>query len=209
VVGRLESHARTKDFWTSAVAFTSKDQNLNNAHAQFLEAKLYAFALEARRCELDNDNQPQQTNLSEPETADASAFLADILLCLPLVGVTFFESSRITDRRASLLTLRGRGIEASGVDSPEGFVVKQNSRAAKEPVPSLVTYVKRLREALVAKGVLAAADGHLVLTQDYTFNSPSVAAEVFLGRPSNGRTAWKDASGRTLKRIQEAEASGP
>ena len=42
--------------------------------------------------------------------------------------------------------------------------------------------------------------------KDYTFNSPSNAAGVLLGRTANGRIEWKDASGRSLKQIQEAAA---
>jgi hypothetical protein len=44
-------------------------------------------------------------------------------------------------------------------------------------------------------------------TQDYSFSSPSTAAAVVLGRSANGRIEWKDAQGRTLKALQEAEAS--
>ena len=43
-------------------------------------------------------------------------------------------------------------------------------------------------------------------TQDYSFSSPSMAAAVVLGRSANGRIEWKDAQGRTLKELQEAEA---
>ncbi len=39
--------------------------------------------------------------------------------------------------------------------------------------------------------------------QDYSFNSPSAAAAVILGRSANGRTEWKDVQGKTLKQIQE------
>ena len=35
---RLEQHAAKKDFWTTCIAFTSKDENLNKAHVQYLEA---------------------------------------------------------------------------------------------------------------------------------------------------------------------------
>lgn len=41
-----------------------------------------------------------------------------------------------------------------------------------------------------------------VFTQDYAFNSPSLASTVVLGRSSNGRTDWKDAQGRSLKSLQ-------
>ena len=60
------------------------------------------------------------------------------------------------------------------------------------------------RHDLVASGVLAADGDGLVLSQDYTFNSPSTAAAVLLGRISNGRMEWKDAHGTPLKTLQEA-----
>ena len=93
---RLDSHAKHKDFWTHAVAFTSKDQNLNKAHVQHLEARLVALAAEAKRCELDNGNVPQLPSLSEADAADAEGYLADLLLCLPIVGVSFFEKPRVS-----------------------------------------------------------------------------------------------------------------
>jgi hypothetical protein len=41
---RLEQHAAKKDFWTSCIAFTSKDGNLNKAHVQFIESRLIELA---------------------------------------------------------------------------------------------------------------------------------------------------------------------
>ena len=47
-----------KDFWTRAVAFTSKDENLNKAHVRFLESRLVALVSEAKRAHLENGNTP-------------------------------------------------------------------------------------------------------------------------------------------------------
>ena len=44
VLPRLDQHAKSKDFWTHAAVFASKDQNLNKAHVQYLEARLVAHA---------------------------------------------------------------------------------------------------------------------------------------------------------------------
>jgi hypothetical protein len=85
-------------------------------------------------------------------------------------------------------------------------VVRADSQAVKEEVPSIHGYLRELRRALVAQGVLKDAGTVYRLSQDYTFNSPSTAAGVLLGRSANGRVEWKDAQGRTLKEIQEAEA---
>jgi hypothetical protein len=39
---RLTQHQKTEDFWTATVFVTCKDDNLNKAHVQYLEAKLVA-----------------------------------------------------------------------------------------------------------------------------------------------------------------------
>lgn len=206
VLSRLDQHARQKDFWTHAAVFTSKDQNLNKAHVQYLEARLVALASEAKRAELDNGNIPQMPALSEADAADAESFLNDLLLCLPVVGLPLFEKAKAGAAGSRVLYLRAKGIEASGVDGSEGFVVRAGSQAVKDEVASIHAYLSELRKSLLAQGVLEPAGPVYRLTQDYTFNSPSTAAGVLLGRSANGRTEWKDAKSRTLKEIQEAEA---
>lgn len=208
VLARLDQHAKIKDFWTHAVVFTSKDQNLNKAHVQYIESRLVALASEAKRCELDNGNVPQAPSLSEADVADAEGFLADVLLCLPIVGVSLFEKAKVVGPRGRDFLLKGKGIEARGVDSPQGFVVRAGAMAVKAEAPSIHAYLTALRLALVEKGVLEDLGETLRLTQDYTFASPSTAAGVLLARTGNGRIEWKDANGRTLKEVQEAEAGG-
>lgn len=208
VLPRLDQHGRQKDFWTHAVVFTSKDQNLNKAHVQYLEARLVGLASEAKRAEIDNGNVPQLSALSEADRADAESFLADLLLCLPVVGVNHFEKPKALGPRARDLYLRAKGIEARGVDTAEGFVVLAGSHAVQEEVASIHAYLSDLRRSLLARDVLALAGATYRLTQDYTFNSPSTAAGVLLGRSSNGRVEWRDVQGRSLKEIQEQATSG-
>lgn len=205
---RLDQHAKQKDFWTHAAVFTSKDQNLNKAHVQYLEARLVELARDAKRTELDNGNIPQMPALSEADAADAEGFLGDLLLCLPIVGLNLFEKAKAGKAKSRDLLLKAKGIEARGVDGTEGFIVRAGSRAVAEEVPSCHSYLVELRRSLIQQQVLVTDGATYKLAQDYTFNSPSTAAGVMLGRSSNGRTEWKDAKGRTLKEIQEAEAEG-
>lgn len=206
VLSRLEQHAKNKDFWTHAIVFTSKDQNLNKAHVQYLESRLVDLAVRAKRCEIDNGNVPQLPALSEADTADADGFLADMLLCLPVLGINIFERAKISQSRSSDLILKGRGIEARGIDTPEGFVVRAGSTAAKEETSAIHPFNAALRKALLKAGVMVDENKVYRISQDYTFNSPSSAAGVLLARPANGRTEWKDAKGRTLKQLQEQAA---
>ncbi|HYN20238.1 MAG TPA: GIY-YIG nuclease family protein [Thermoanaerobaculia bacterium] len=203
---RLEQHAKQKDFWTHAVVFTSKDQNLNKAHVQRLEARLVELARASKRCVLDNNNVPQPPSLSESDTAEVEGFLADVLLCLPILGYGFFESTPTLAPKAVPLFLRAKGIEARGFESPKGFIVRAGSKAVKEgkEAPSIHAYLKETRAELVRQGVLIDRGAVYELAQDYTFSSPSMASGVLLGRSSNGRVEWQTADGRTLKNVQDA-----
>lgn len=91
VRSRLESHLNAKDFWTACVFFTANDESLNKAHIQHLESRLIELAQNAKRCVLDNAQQPTPPVLSESERADSENFLAEILSILPLIGVSVCE----------------------------------------------------------------------------------------------------------------------
>jgi hypothetical protein len=204
---RLEQHAAKKDFWTICIAFTSKDEILNKAHVQYLEARLIGLATQAKRCVLDNGNEPQLPSLSEADAADAEGFLAEMMLCFPVLGVAVFSTASAEEKKGPELSLKAKGVEARGLEAPQGFMVRSGSRAVKDEVPSCHAYLKELRAALVENGVLKASGDGYVFAQDYVFSSPSTAAGVVLGRSANGRIEWTAKDGRTLKLIQQAEAS--
>ena len=206
VVSRLDSHAKKKDFWTYGTVFTSKDQNLNKAHIQYLEARLLRLAYEAKRCELDNANVPQLPSLADADAADAELYLDDMLLCLPVVGVRFFQKPAAQTQATKSLFLEWKGIKAGGYEDSDGFVVRSGSQAVKDEVPSIHAYLSDLRSALKDGDVLVDEGDFYRVAQDYPFSSPSAAASVLLGSNRNGRTDWKDVKGRTLKELQEAES---
>lgn len=209
VLTRLSQHLAGKEFWTQAVVFTSKDKGFNRAHAQYVESRLIDLARTAKRCSLENGNTPQPPQLSEADIADSEAFLADILHCLPMVGVGFFEVSQIPTDPSDDLLLKGKGIHARGTDRPEGFVVRAGSEVVSQEVPSLSPRLRELRASLLKQGVFEDAGLFWRLAQDYTFQSPSTASSVLLGRSSNGRFDWRNSDGQTLKQIQDGEDTLP
>jgi len=74
---RLEPHAASGDFWTTAFAFTDKDSHLNKAHGLHLEARLIELARIARRCKLDNLQQGRSILLSEVDRPRPRAISAN------------------------------------------------------------------------------------------------------------------------------------
>jgi hypothetical protein len=209
---RLESHYAQKDFWTRAIGFTTTTAGqLNKAHVQFLESRLIGLARAAKRMPLDNANQPAEPSLSEADRADMEVFLGHMLGMLPVLGVHAFEQAPKSPaaKAGPVLSCKGKGVQATGYEASQGFVVRAGSQAVADTVPSMAQHVRGmidLRQELISNGVLAMQGGLYQFTQDYSFSSPSTAAAVVLGRSANGRVEWKAADGRTLKEIQEAEA---
>lgn len=206
---RLDQHQKTKEFWTRVVVFTAKDSNLNKAHVRYLEARLLSIAAEAKRVELDNGAASTLPALSEADEADMEAFLDDMLLIYPVLGVNAFESAdEASAAGAERLYLKRKDTKAEGHETSEGFVVYEGATARRVPVPSSHQSTNELREVLVREGVLVPEGEILRLTQDHVFGSPSAAAAVLLGRPANGRIEWKNAQGVALKALQERAIDG-
>ncbi len=206
---RVDSHVRGKDFWTIVVAFTSKDDNLNKAHVRYLEARLLQLALAADRAAVKNGTSPPLPRLSEADRADMEAYLDEMLVILPLLGIGMFEVIEKDAPSADRLHLAGKDAIASGVETSEGFVVFEGSLGRADTVPSLHRYLQVLRERLLAEGVMKPEGKHLRFIKSHLFDSPSTAAAVVLGRTANGRIEWKDETGVTLRQRQEAALTSP
>ena len=143
---RLPQHVNDdeKEFWTWSVVFNG---GLNKAHIQYLEASLVELAKEANRCDRGKANTPQKPQLSLHDELRAKNFLAEMLLCLPMVGIDFLEKTSVSESTTDgilspdarrELTLRGaHGANARGYNGPE-FIVSAGSKVAKTATTSTV-----------------------------------------------------------------------
>lgn len=205
---RLESHFSNKDFWTKAVFFVAGAGQLNKAHVQFLESQLIQRAKDAKRMRLENIKSENEPTLSESDRADMMVFLDHMLSMLPVLGVSAFELAHATEvnqANATVLRCTGKGLTALGYESNQGFVVRASSQASVDITQSMrdqMHGIVDLRQDLINNEVLQRVGESYVFQQDYSFSSPSTAAAIILGRSANGRTEWKDETGRTLKELQ-------
>ena len=205
IQSRLKQHV-DKDFWNHVVYFTSKDENLTKSHIRYLEGRLIELAKLAGRASLTN-SQATTSKLPESDRADMEIFLEKIEQLLPALGVEVLvpiAAPPESKEEARLLFCEISGLKASGHLTPNGMVVLAQSEAVPALRPSATDYpwVINAREQLLKDGVLVPVEGHLVFTKNHEFSSPSAAAAVIHGGTANGRTAWKDASGQTLKQLE-------
>lgn len=224
---RLTQHNRGetqggKDFWERVCVVTSKDHNLTKAHAKYLESLLIKAVKNAGRAILENGNQPEYTALPEPDIADMTFFLEQIRTVLPVFGYDFLrERPNLTDEAASngqvpvgstsplfTMSVPKYKIIAKAREQNGDFVVLRGSTARDRWSSSHHSY-QSLHQRLIDEGVLADEfAGVRYFKDDYPFSSPSAAAAIVSGRPTNGRVTWVTANeGQTYADWQEQQVN--
>ena len=118
-------------------------------------------------------------------------------------GVSVFSQPEKPQLEDELLYMKGADAEATGYEVADGFVVLKGSYARTTETPSIHPYLVEIRQSLVSRKIFGLDGSQYVLEQDYTFNSPSQAAAVMMGRTANGRIEWKNENGTTLKELQQ------
>ena len=204
---RIRLH-KSKDFWVQVVVFVSKDENLTKSHIRYLEGRLISAAEDAERATLANA-QASGSKLPESDREDMEVFLQKVHQLLPVLGSDVLtpipKSTDPTGMSSEHLTCEIKGRVAHGRRTEVGFVVFKGSQAVLENRPSAPKrhpFVLVLRQNLVDGGALVKKGDHFVFTRDAEFSSPSAAAAVVHGGGANGLTAWRNAKGQTLKKLE-------
>ncbi len=210
VIERLQQHI-DKEFWQEAIAFTSKDENLTRSHIKYLESRIVELAKGAGRYEVQNGQRPSLAGLPRPDRDAMEEFLAHLRLLLGALGHRLLEplveaaDSRMAGDTFGRLTYSIKQAVAQGMVTDEGFVVLKGSTALAQINPSMGSYTSYKTE-LVAAGKLLEKEELLFFKENVLFTSPTAAAATISGSSVNGRVAWRDDQGRTLKELEEAQA---
>ena len=194
---RVKDHDSKKAFWQKALIFVSKDADMTKADVQYLEHKAIVEAKKANAFILsDNKQTPKAPNLPEYQQDSMDEFFEYVKFLAAFSGCTIFEVSQ--PKAEHLFYTKGRGCEARGFYSSNGFTVLKGSVIATKTAPSFNW--KEKRESMLKEYV--ANDGDkLILSSDKTFSSVSTAASFCLGGSANGWTEWMDEDGNTLDSV--------
>lgn len=212
-INRFRDHQAKKEFWDRVILITSKDDSFTEGHWGYLEARLVELAREADRVTLTNGNDPQGRKLSEAQRSDAEAFLDQLRIILPVLGVdairvrpTALAVAAADQSPTFTLTNAKAGVSARAQQIGDEFTVLAGSHVvgnwsgigkADSTKRAYATY-RALHERLVADGSIRVENGAGRVTRDLPFTSPSLAGAVILGRSCNGRLEWKSPDGRTF-----------
>jgi len=202
---RLSTHDSSKDFWQTAVAFVSKDNNLTKAHVRYLESRCLSLASKAKRFDLENGTESSLPSLPEADTAEMEEFLDNLKLLLSALGypilqeVVAKEQKNIAD---PIFMCKGKDAYATGRMTNDGFVVYQGSTATTNISNAVIERNQKLIDKLLVNKYLEKKDDKLyVFTRDYVFNSPSAASDIILGNSTSGWKKWKTKDDKTLEEV--------
>lgn len=206
---RLKEHDRNeeKGYWTEAVIFTTKNNNLGQTEISYLENRFCEIIGEANRYDLKNDKTPNSGNVTEEEKSDLEEFIEYSRLIMGALGYTVFEPiiKKKTEEKPSnineepVLYIKSSTLKATGKEVVGGFVVMKESKISSEIKSSCAKNVINLRNKYTENKTI---DNNYKINKDILFTSPSAAAKFVLGYSSNGYEAWVNDKGKTLKELK-------
>lgn len=215
LLGRLQEHARNpeKDYWSEAIAITTREDIYGLTEISYLENRLYTIASEAKRYIVKNGNDPSSGHVSDAKKSELEEFIESTISAVGALGRKIFQPPReksiakLTKESADTQTSatvsitnepvlhfnRKGGKKASGQRTSDGFVVFKGSMITATVQRSCPKFIRDLREKYIAK-----IDSIGILQEDIPFKSPSSAATFIQGSPQNGNIAWKTTEGNSL-----------
>ena len=211
---RLKQHLSdpSKDF-KEIIFFISKDELLTKTQIKYLESRLVQLSIDAKTAQIENFNSPALPTLHEADISDMEYFLDQMKLILPIMGFRFLIPSTIkhseqndsTKADADILKykIRTSSFKARMYESDQGYIVEKGSEAKKELSASCTETYRKLRRKLLETQIMVEKGDKLEFAEDAIFSSPSAAANMILGRNSNGFTEWITETGKTFKQIQD------
>jgi len=166
-----------------------------------LENQFTKLATDAKRYIVKNGNDPNPGNITEEKESELEEFIEYSKIVMGILGHKIFvpldEITEDTPREKVVrLHLKERGADATGFLTSEGIIVCEGSKIRATPTPSCREWIKRMR---IQNRIYI--DKNFILTKDFSFDTPSAAAAFCVFAEINGRTAWKDESGKTLKEL--------
>lgn len=222
---RMKDHELKKTFWDELVVITKTDGSLHKADVRYLEARLLELAVRSPLAVMENVRNPTPPQPTEAHKADLDSFLDDVLPILRLLGVSAFSAGPspttvptsiippVPAVPASPIALTGEfffslgGATGCMTATVDGFVLHAGEGVLRADKSSIGATYKAVRQKLLDKDKLVPVAGkpdHLHLVEDLALRSPSAAGAILYGGNVNGRTQWKDVTGKTLAEREAA-----
>lgn len=207
ILDRIFEHKRNakKDYWNEAVIFTTSNNSLGATEISFLENKFCNLAINAKRYEVKNSNDPSPGNITEEKEIELEEFAEYVQILMEILGYKVFEPINKNDNEEIILfylekTLRNSNvtIKATCKKIDKGYVVLAGSKISPN-FDSSAAIIKNARS-------IAKIDDNNILQNDIFFPHPTPASTFSIGKHlGNGWDNWKTKDGLTLRDFLKLE----
>jgi len=209
---RIIQHLRDvdKSFAETILCFSSKDENLTVSHTKYLEQKLINQLSRSSEYRMINKKEGYSINLPRMVQDEMDTYFDNMKIIIPTLGYSLLHSNTKTTTAGLTIDvyyLDIGGFKAVGRLTSNGIEVEKGSDMNVKETPSISGSYSNLRKTLVDKGIISLKNGKYKFEESYEFTSPSTAAAIILGYSINGRTAWKNKQGKTIKELEEEKIS--
>lgn len=126
---RLKNHVANREGWEWGVYFFDRLNKIGKTEVQYLESELVALARKCNRTIMLNRNNPTAPTMSFAAKATAQAFLEDVLLILPMLGINAFTApTSVEPAEEESYPASGENVEVKDFDTvvvpakEEGFL---------------------------------------------------------------------------------------
>jgi hypothetical protein len=206
---RIAQHLKDNDksFAEIIICLSSKDENLTVSHTKYLEQKTIAVLNSSNEFRLINKKDGTLINLPKMVQDEMDTYYDNMKILLPTLGHNLLH--RETKNKIEGLTISDNlkldigAFKAVGKLTSNGIEVLKGSEVNPKETASLSGSYSNLRKTLIEKGIINDINGKLTFIENYEFPSSSSAAAIILGYSINGRAAWKNSSGKSLKELED------
>lgn len=195
----IQSHKKgtEKFFWQTAVCVSGKD--LNKALIKYLE-NFYCLQVKmSSKYELLTQKSSPQMTLKRAELAAMEEFTDNVNMLMGAIGYSILESSTgaSSQERTFFYCRTKTGADAKGFNSESGFTVCTGSKIVEQCGSKTFQESRyfELLEKLKESGVIE--NGTFI--KEYTFSSPTAAADIVTQSYVSGNEYWSDENGKKLK----------
>lgn len=217
ILTRLMEHKRNpdKDYWTEAIVFTTSNNSFGPTEISYLENRFCNLAVDAKRYDVKNGNDPTSGNITEEKESEMEEFIEYAKVIMGTLGHKLFEpvskpatiksddSVDVSEDAVKFYlerTIKNVGkVQAIGTQTAEGFVVLHGSHISPVEDDDISDTIKNLRKN-------ASLDEHRILKEDMLFTSPTSAAVFVIGKSESGPRIWKTEDGQSLKSLESKDS---
>ena len=204
---RLTEHKKKKAFWSSVYTVQNSGGTFDKAHLTYLEKLMIEKANDVDRYVANNGNTGKITKIPEAKRNECLLYFETIKTLFKTLGFNLFvpevEKEELDERQVFYFKDKKEGQwNASGVYINEKFTVLKGSISRREPTAHKVGSSEvKFRDRLIKEGIIKEKNNQLLFEKDYTFNSPSTAADIVSLRSNNGWKVWKTEQNESLDEI--------